>query len=85
MAKKSPQATEKTPLQAHLGKYDLDQPSALAQAINITRQHAHMILSGKRSPSSKRPYRIGVPIAKRIGEATGLPWTLILEWQDNHR
>jgi len=84
-AKKSYPMTEKTALWSHLTKYGLGEPTALATAIGITRQHAHMILSGKRSPSSKRPYRIGVPIAKRIGEATGLPWTLILEWQENGR
>lgn len=85
MAKNTLQSSEKSRLQERLETYGLDQPTALAQAIGVSRQHAHMILTGRRSPSSRRPYHIGTAVAKRIAAATGLPWTLILEWQENGR
>lgn len=84
MPQEKTQVVEKTTFRERLAKYGLDGPTALARAIGTDRRHAYMILSGKRSASSKRPYRIGVSIAKRIGEATGLPWTLILEWQEEN-
>lgn len=85
VAAKTRQSSENSRLRKGLKTYGLDQPSALAVAIGVSRQHAHMILTGRRSPSSSRPYHIGVAVAKRIAAATGLPFTLILEWQDNGR
>ena len=62
-------------LAGHLARYDLGTPTALGSVLGASRQYAHQVLAGK--------HCFGVKVAKRIGAAIGVPFSTVLEWQEN--
>lgn len=71
------QFTDSRGLYENLKPYGLDSPTKLAKVLGPgrSRQQAQQILSGKN--------RFGMKVAKRIAAATGVPFTLVLQWQYN--
>jgi transcriptional regulator with XRE-family HTH domain len=61
-------------LRDRLAQFDLDSPTRLASILRVSRQRAHQILGGT--------YPFGLKVAKALAEATGVPFTQLLEWQE---
>jgi plasmid maintenance system antidote protein VapI len=61
-------------LREHLAAYGLGRVCELQKVLSHSRQQAEAYLSGRCA--------IGVKVAKKIGEAIGVPFTQVLAWQE---